>query len=375
MKNLIDYHKRAFWSELSLQQYWKFLLAIFFLFATVGFVIDIINGGGFSLSELGVIVIATGALAVIWVYGFNNDYRWLIAGGIFLVLYFLWLWNTGSSAGQSAPVQSRLFIDGFGILAAIIIGFIFLVDFVLKEGIRHVEYRTEIGLAREMHETLVPAIDLQTEHYHIFGQSIPTTEVGGDIIDFHTEGDHIISYIGDISGHGVAAGVMMSMFKTAMHTGFRHRESLEEVLNQANGVLAALKKPTMFLTCTCLRMGPDRSTEFIVAGHLPIIHYNSANDVFAQLRTGHLPLSVNPDYTYKSEITRCDPGDLLILATDGLTDVMDDQEEEYGIDRLIEAIREVRTETPEQIFHTLLDSVRAHGKQFDDQTLLVIKIF
>jgi len=374
MKNLIDYHKRAFWSELSLQQYWKFLLAIFFLFASIGFVIDIINGGGFLLHELVIIVIATGSLAGIWVYGFNNNYRWLIVGSIFMVFYFLWLWNTGSSGGLSEPNQSRLFIDGFGILAAIIIGFILLVDFVLREGVRHVEYRTEIQLARKMHETLVPPIDLQTEHYQIFGQSIPTTEVGGDIIDVHTDGNDIISYIGDISGHGVAAGVMMSMFKTAMHTGFRHHESLVEVLNQANGVLSDLKRPNMFLTCSCLRMGLDGSTEYIVAGHLPIIYYNSAEDIFTQLRTGHLPLSVDSDLEYKSKLTQCNPGDLLVLATDGLTEVMDEQEKEYGIDRLTNTIGQVKTESPDRIFHTLLESVRSHGPQFDDQTLLVIKI-
>jgi serine phosphatase RsbU (regulator of sigma subunit) len=275
---------------------------------------------------------------------------------------------------MALPISQRLFIDGFGILAVVIIGYMFLVDFTLNEGIRHIEYKTEIGLAKEMHETLVPELKISTEHYRIYGKSIPTTEVGGDIIDVHPVDSSLTCYIGDVSGHGVAAGVMMSMYKTTMHMGFSKGESLEDLLNHSNNVLAHLKKPTMFLTTSCIRIDTSYNVEYIVAGHLPILHFDHAQDSVQQLSSGHMPLSIDAEYSYQSKRITVAPGDLIILATDGITEIMDENDEEYGLERLMKSINSVKNKTPDQIFQTLLQSAQAHGQQFDDQTLLVIKV-
>lgn len=335
---------------------------------------DIISIGHFSLPFLILVVLFTGIIAVIWVYGFTKDYRWLYAGIIVLILYFLFIWNTGQTADTTLPISQRLFIDGFGILAVVIIGYMFLVDFTLNEGIRHIEYKTEISLAKEMHETLVPELKLDTKQYSIYGKSIPTTEVGGDIIDVHPMDNTLTCYIGDVSGHGVAAGVMMSMFKTAMHMGFSRGESLEDLLNHSNAVLAQLKKPTMFLTTASMRMNATYQIEYIVAGHLPILHYDQSQNTIHELSSGHMPLSINARYNYRSKSVSVSPGDLIVLATDGLTEIMDENNEEYGIEQLIHTIISVQNKTPEHIFQTLLNSAQSHGKQFDDQTLLVIKV-
>ncbi len=374
MKKRLTYYKETYWSDLSFRQYWKFLLAIFFLFASVGFVVDIITMAFFPAFNLILIVILTGLLAVIWVYGFTRDYRWLYVGIIVLILYFLFIWNTGELGDSAIPISQRLFIDGFGILAVVIVGYMFLVDFILNEGIQHIEYKKEIQLAREMHETLVPDIDFETEHYHIYGKSLPTTEVGGDIIDFHTSGDSLTCYIGDVSGHGVAAGVMMSMFKTSMHMGFKNQESLPESMNHSNAVLAKLKKPTMFLTAACIHLDASNQAEFVVAGHLPILHYQQPNRKISELSSGHIPLSVMAEYSYSSVKIECNPDDVFILATDGLTEVMNAKEEEFGLNKLIKNLKVNYDKAPRHIFHSILDSIRSHGKQFDDQTLLVIKV-
>jgi sigma-B regulation protein RsbU (phosphoserine phosphatase) len=97
-----------------------------------------------------------------------------------------------------------------------VLGYILLVIFINKEGIKNLRLQAEINLAQELHSNLVPKIEIVNNRFEIFGISNPTDEVGGDLIDFFENETAQTCYIADVSGHGVAAGSMMGMFKSTI---------------------------------------------------------------------------------------------------------------------------------------------------------------
>lgn len=126
----------------------------------------------------------------------------------------------------------------FGVLAilAIAAGYIVFSIFVRLEGARYFRVHTEIELAREIHRSLVPTVERKFDGFEVFGASVPSGEVGGDLVDLAESSDEWIAYIGDISGHGVAAGVLMAMFKTSIRSGLGGEGSPAELLERVHPV-------------------------------------------------------------------------------------------------------------------------------------------
>lgn len=96
------------------------------------------------------------------------------------------------------------------------LGYWVFINFIETEGFRHLRYQTEVELAEQLQSTLVPPILLRTEHLEIAGRSLPSSNMGGDLADTLQSEDSVICDIADVSGHGIAAGVLMGMVKTAV---------------------------------------------------------------------------------------------------------------------------------------------------------------
>ena len=154
-----------------------------------------------------------------------------------------------------------------GIIIQLVLGYIFLIQFIMTEGTRHVRLKTEMNLAKELHDILVPTINLKNGNWEIYGRAIPTEEVGGDLVDIYENGNELTCYIADVSGHGVAAGLLMGMFKTSIHTYLQSNASIATIFNNCNKVLYRLKKQSMFITCACIRFFSDNVAEYSIAGH------------------------------------------------------------------------------------------------------------
>jgi serine phosphatase RsbU (regulator of sigma subunit) len=106
--------------------------------------------------------------------------------------------------------------DAIGVLVGTILGYRLLVDFIRTEGLATVRMQTELALAHGIQSTLVPTLSFQTDRFEVYGKSIPSTEMGGDLIDTVQSDGALLAYVADISGHGLAAGQLMGMLKTAM---------------------------------------------------------------------------------------------------------------------------------------------------------------
>jgi serine phosphatase RsbU (regulator of sigma subunit) len=128
----------------------------------------------------------------------------------------------------------------------------------------------------------------------------------------------------------------------------------------------------MYLTFAGLASRGGNDLEFAVAGHLPILRITAAGDVI-ELTTAQLPLGFFEDTRFASATARCEPGDLLVVVTDGLVEVFDRADEEFGFERLKAHLAANRTRPLAAIASGLLERVRSHGPQLDDQTLLLIR--
>ena len=115
-----------------------------------------------------------------------------------------------------SALQRQLTILGFCTIAGIVAAYSPMIHFFTVEGKRYFEIRTEMALAAEIHGALVPACAASVGGFEIYGASVPSGDVGGDLVDVVELPQGWLGYVADVSGHGVQSGVLMAMFKTAL---------------------------------------------------------------------------------------------------------------------------------------------------------------
>jgi len=226
-------------------------------------------------------------------------------------------------------------------------------------------------MAAEIHRALVPPIHKTIRSFEIYGISVPSGEVGGDLVDVAGDGESWTGYVADVSGHGVSAGLLMAMFKTAVRTRVNDA-STTDLLAEVNRALYPLKTPNMFATVGVLQW-IGGNFNLALAGHLPLLHYVQSSGEVREYPALDLPLGILPHQTFHSREVVCQTGDILVLLTDGLTEVFDRSGTEMGIAPLKEMLgRSASQELPE-LFSSMRATALNFGKQDDDQTMLIVR--
>jgi len=366
-----------YWRVLPLGRMKMFLAGYFFVGAAGGFVFDLLQlnasrvGGGFFWPVL----VGTGAMA-------------LRAAGIKRVrvipLLFLlvgltaWLgyWASHVSTPLPVPVavHRRVLFDAIGILVGIGLGTRFLLFFAGTEGVASVRMQTEISLAHGIQATLVPTVSFQNASFELYGKSIPSTEMGGDLIDVIESDGGLVAYVADVSGHGLPAGQLMGMLKTAMRLAVQFRQMPVAALESVDRVLPDLKEREMFATLALLRFDGSNEAEYALAGHPPILHYRHGSRDTARLSMEQLPLGLIPGGSYASKRVIYSPRDLFLMVTDGITEVANARDEEFGLTRLQELLTQNATRALPEIWDLIMREVRQYGLQQDDQSLLLLRV-
>ena len=176
--------------------------------------------------------------------------------------------------------------------------YIFFMRFIQNFGRHAVRIQTELSLAHGIQQTLVPIIDLRSARTEIYGVSLPSAEVGGDLVDVVSLPDgSVFAYVADVAGHGLPAGILMGMIKTAVHTQLFDLPSPTAVFDRLNEVLPAVKEPHMYATCTALRIFENEPTtacrvEYAIAGQPAMLHASAATATVSQLADQQLPLGL-----------------------------------------------------------------------------------
>jgi phosphoserine phosphatase RsbU/P len=258
-------------------------------------------------------------------------------------------------------------------LTALLLSYSCFLWFINGTAATYLQVKAEIGLARQIHRVLVPPIAATVGEFEFLGFSAASGEVGGDLVDIVNRDGTWIGYIADVSGHGVSSGVVMGMFKSALRMRLLHPGPLSSLLQDLNTVLLPLKSGSMFVTVAGVRGAAGGTLEYCVAGHLPILCVRKGTRAVEEITTPQIPVGMFEEYRFVSATLECGHGDLLALITDGLTEVFDARDEQFGMDAVKQILGASADRPLAEISNEIVVAARAHGTQLDDQTLLLIR--
>jgi serine phosphatase RsbU (regulator of sigma subunit) len=165
----------------------------------------------------------------------------------------------------------------------------------------------------------------------------------------------------------------MAMVKSATRMRLRSGGDLSALFVDLNTVLFPLKNPSMYVTCAAVQLDGNGGGQFALAGHLPILHYRKSAGRVERLTEGGPPLAMLEASEFPTGTVRLERGDVLAFLTDGLVEVEDAGEREFGIERIEGLLSERAGDPLPAVFGAILSAVRAHGSQRDDQTLLLVR--
>jgi serine phosphatase RsbU (regulator of sigma subunit) len=356
------------------------------LFSTVGYFDDLMNGGWLPYSVVASDAVVSGLTATIWVLVISRLPRYCIPGLIAMQFvipplasrldHFL----AHRFPAAPATPAGGIHLSAWGMLASIIVSYILFISFISGQGKESFKLRNELDLAHGIQKTLVPPISLQTARFEIYGVSYPSEKVGGDLVDaLCLPGGDAIAYLADIAGHGLQAGILMGMLKTATRTALLEAgerdaaQTLPVLLERLNTVLPEVKEPHMYATFTGLRLCADGGVFYSLAASPPLLHWHAGSRELSHLEEEQFPLGLLPVSGFGTERLQTTPGDLLLVATDGILEACNKKEEEFGLDRLKHAIEGSAGAPLAEMAGSILEVVRAFGKQADDQTILIVR--
>lgn len=255
----------------------------------------------------------------------------------------------------------------------IVIGYTLVFVVMAREGKRFFHMHAEVELASEIHRALVPAIDLRVGGFEIYGRSLPSGEVGGDLVDafVRPEDGSWFAYVADVSGHGVSSGVLMAMLKSAMRMSLRQNHETGKMLDEVNNVFYSLKAPNSFATLAAINFEEQSGLGVVVAGHLPILH--SDGHEVRELDTPGLPVGILPDSEFRAIALDLRAGEMLAIVTDGLTEIFNKRSEEFGDGYIRTILLKEYGRSLEQIANRMLAEANAWGARSDDQSLLLVR--
>jgi serine phosphatase RsbU (regulator of sigma subunit) len=197
----------------------------------------------------------------------------------------------------------------------------------------------ELQLASEIQQRFQPTAPPQVKGYELQGISFPCYEIGGDYYDFIERKDgRLMIALGDVSGKGTAAALLMSSLHAAVHAQAAFNNSIVDTIKAVNQYLAENTPSNRFVTLFYAELDPETGAlAFLNAGHNPPLIVHAAGTV-EQLASGGLPLGINPTAEYREGRTQLNAGDVLVIYSDGVSESYNPEGEEFGTARLWEVV-------------------------------------
>ncbi len=248
---------------------------------------------------------------------------------------------------------------------------------LLQDHLEQEALNRELQLAREIQQRFQPTSPPVVQGYELQGISFPSYEIGGDYYDFIERRDkRLIVALGDVSGKGTSAALLMSSLHAAVHAQVASQQSLTGTVAAVNRYLADNTPSNRFVTLFYGELDPvTGSLSFINAGHNPPIIAHDAGTV-EQLGASGPPLGILPDFSYREGRTQLQPGDVLVTYSDGVTETQNPKGEEFGPTRL----QDIITRNLHSSAAGIRDKIEAALSAFaqgtpavDDITLVIVK--
>jgi hypothetical protein len=371
-----DEHAQT-WRMLPLSSSILFFAGVFCLFASLVLIGSSMSFQSQSVLEMTGSALISGVFAIGWAYAGTRKILWLfpVVGILQFLAFNILMWSSGPHYTlNSQDLEHKLRLHGYLEIPLIVAGYVMFIVFFNREGARFFRTQTELRLAGEIHRTLVPARHDTIGKMELFGTSIPSSEVGGDLFDIVQSDDgNWHAYVADVSGHGVAAGILMSMIKSSAFMQLTKLKKPAELLTDLNDVMQPVTSPENYLTFAYVGGNGAEDLNFALAGHLPILHYRAQTRTIIEHSDSNVPIGLFKNRSFEISRLSLLPGDLLAVITDGFTEVFDSKEKEIGMEEFKSMLLGCAEKPLPEIYRGLRADTMKFGKQTDDQTMLLIR--
>jgi serine phosphatase RsbU (regulator of sigma subunit) len=237
----------------------------------------------------------------------------------------------------------------------------------------------DLKVARTIQQSLLPKARPNIAGFQIAGWNQPADETGGDFFDWKQFPDgRVVVTMADVTGHGIGSALLASVCRAYARASFNSREGLTTTMqniNQSFGEDLTEGRFATFVAAVC-KAGEDK-VELLSAGHGPLFVFTAKTGDFQEFRAQALPLGVERELTSDAPmVLDLQPGDLILLITDGFFEWANAADEQFGFERLGAAVRKFSSLPPEEIIAELYQAVLAFAngtKQKDDLTAVIIK--
>lgn len=241
---------------------------------------------------------------------------------------------------------------------------------------------SELNIAQAIQQGMLPRQFPDHDRFSIYAMLTPAKEVGGDLYDFVVKDNTLYFVVGDVSGKGVPAALVMAITQAACRFFFKMGIPMDKVVGNLNSSVADGNETGMFATLFAGSVNLDTlEMDFCNAGHNHIVVVPAQADQPAYFLHAKPNLAVGlfPDFQYEKEHLELTSGTTLVLYTDGVTEAETFNKNQFGDDRLLQvtSAKEFRTMTSQQKVDSIYNAVKiftADNEQNDDITLLVITI-
>jgi sigma-B regulation protein RsbU (phosphoserine phosphatase) len=243
------------------------------------------------------------------------------------------------------------------------------------ESLERERLKRELEVAAVIQSHLYPQSFPDFPGFRLAARSSSSRQVAGDTYDVLLCDNTVIVTVTDVSGKGVGAGMIASGVHAAVRLMAGGAENLSDLAKEINRYLVGATADNRFATFAMVRIAPDGTVQATNAGHCPVMLRRRDGKV-DKIESSGLPLGILDSASYTEVFDQLNPGDLLVLYTDGLTEAEDPDEEEFGIERVAAVVEGLTDPTAEGLCEELLRVVDEHtcGKPLqDDATLLVVE--
>jgi sigma-B regulation protein RsbU (phosphoserine phosphatase) len=235
--------------------------------------------------------------------------------------------------------------------------------------------KREIEMAAVIQSHLRPQNYPAFEGFRLAARSSSSRQVAGDTYDVLLSDGALIATVTDVSGKGVGAGMIASGVHASVRLLAGTADDLADLAGRINRYLAGATADNRFATFGMVKIDAGGGMRAINAGHLPLL-IRRVDGAIEQINSSGLPLGILEVATYSESTALLNPGDVVVLFTDGLTEAEDADDEEFGVDRVAEVVASIANPTAEGLCDAILEAVDIHtggAPLQDDATLLVVE--
>ena len=260
-----------------------------------------------------------------------------------------------------------------GLLAS---GYVMFIRVISKELQHRVRLETEVAIARTIQQSLLPSATIESPFAQISGLTVPAAEVGGDLFDIVELSENRIAIaIADVTGHGVGAGIVSAMTKSALRSQLQHDAHPASVLGNLNRTIYQVSDERTFVTFAyaLLDIAGGRM-QFATAGHPPLILCRTGSSEVQSLRTVNLALGMKEQAEFASDEVSVGKGDAVLLYTDGILEAASADGEQFQSERLSRSFGAPAASSSEKCARLIAEAQQfSKGtQQADDMSLVCV---